>query len=633
MIALYRRLCLVVILFLSILSPAYAAETAVQDVIVLCYHDVEAGNYTGEISNPYSVSQKNLRLHFDLLKRLGFEPISAGQYLEAKQGKSPLPEKAVMLTFDDGYKSFYTDVLPLLKEFNYPAVLAIVTSWEEVGPPQGVGAIVSWDQIREIELSGLVTTASHSHNMHNFVVNNPFGNRGQEGATLLYTPNGYETRDSYQKRLAGDMELTQRAFEKNLGHSAEIYVWPYGEYTKLGAEMAQAAGAKLLFTLGDDVDTKLHRHLGVNRTIIYNNPGEEEFLKLLNSKKAKVKPLKVGQLDIDLLYDESPEQFENNINAAIRLLKRSGANTVFLQSFADENGTGEIESVYFHTTAAPVKKDVFSHVVQRLQAEQLLVYAWMPTLACQWLTRDYPEDLVQATAISKKGWYNRATPFSPRVREELKALFRDLAAYSNIDGVLFQDDLYLNDFEDMSPAAKQVFKERFHRDLTKEILQNREIRQEWTKMKTEALDNLTVELMKEVQQYRPRAKVARNIYSNVVLTPEAQEWMAQDYEKYLKLYDYTVIMVYPFMEKVNEPNKWIAQLTQRALRKAGAADKTIFKLQSYDWETDKWIAPLTLGQEMTILLRSGALNTAYYPLNVYSDQKEILPFHSAEQGK
>ena len=178
MIALYRRLCLVVILFLSILSPAYAAETAVQDVIVLCYHDVEAGNYTGEISNPYSVSQKNLRLHFDLLKRLGFEPISAGQYLEAKQGKSPLPEKAVMLTFDDGYKSFYTDVLPLLKEFNYPAVLAIVTSWEEVEPPQGVGAIVSWDQIREIELSGLVTTASHSHNMHNFVVNNPFGNRG-----------------------------------------------------------------------------------------------------------------------------------------------------------------------------------------------------------------------------------------------------------------------------------------------------------------------------------------------------------------------------------------------------------------------------------------------------------------------
>ncbi|WP_378951398.1 poly-beta-1,6-N-acetyl-D-glucosamine N-deacetylase PgaB [Pelosinus sp. sgz500959] len=627
MFAGYKCLCLMIIAVLfMMLSPAYAAGTAIQDVIVLCYHDVGKTTNGEKGINQYTVTKENLMLHFNLLKKMGFQPISAQQYLEAKQGKVSLPAKAVMLTFDDGYISFYKDVFPLLKEFNYPAMFALVTSWQQFGAAPSVGSLVNWDQVREMESSGLVTIASHSHNMHKFVVNNSFTNWGQEAASLVYSKDGYETRENYQKRMMIDMDLNQRVFEQNLGHRVKFYVWPFGAYTKVGAEIAQRAGMELLFTLDDDINTAMHQGLGVNREIIYDNPGEKEFLQLLSRKSAKPAPLKVGQLDIDLIYDASPIQFENNIDMAIEFLESSGVNTVFLQAFADDKGTGNIESVYFYTTVAPVKQDVFSHVVQRLQDKGMKVYAWVPTLACQWLLKGHSEDRVQASDPLKEGWYTRATPFSLRVREELKKLFRDLAVYSTIDGILFQDDLYLNDFEDLSPAAKKTFQEQFHQELTTELLKNKEIMQEWTNMKSKVLNDITMELMEEVYQYRPRAKVARNIYPNVIVTPESKEWMAQDYEEYLKLYDYTVIMAYPFMEKVPDSNQWLAQLTQFTMSKSGAADKTIFKLQSYNWDKQKWISSLVLSKQVAILKSKGAFNLAYYPLNIYSVQEKPLFF-------
>ena len=84
------------------------------------------------------------------------------------------------------------------------------------------------------------------------------------------------------------------------------------------------------------------------------------------------------------------------------------------------------------------------------------------------------------------------------------------AAYSNIDGIIFQDDMYINDFDDMSLAAQQAFKEKFHQQLAEGVLKNKAIRQDWISMKSKILNDITLELMKEVEQYRPRAKMARN---------------------------------------------------------------------------------------------------------------------------
>src|SRR5262245_9080902 len=100
--------------------PVIAADT---DYTVLAYHDVvdDAGSLSYD-----SITLRNLAIHFDWLREHGYRVVSVDDVLAAHRGKRPLPPQAVLLTFDDGYRSFYTHVYPLLRAFNYPAVLSVV---------------------------------------------------------------------------------------------------------------------------------------------------------------------------------------------------------------------------------------------------------------------------------------------------------------------------------------------------------------------------------------------------------------------------------------------------------------------------------------------------------------------------
>jgi biofilm PGA synthesis lipoprotein PgaB len=74
----------------------------------------------------------------------------------------------VLLSFDDAYESFYTRVFPALQLLRVPAVLSVVTSWIENPGAQlyKQKKLMNWAQIREVSDSGLVTVASHSHDLH-----------------------------------------------------------------------------------------------------------------------------------------------------------------------------------------------------------------------------------------------------------------------------------------------------------------------------------------------------------------------------------------------------------------------------------------------------------------------------------
>ncbi|GBG57843.1 hypothetical protein SPFL3102_01563 [Sporomusaceae bacterium FL31] len=611
----YFRLTLLILLLLPHTAQAQAARPA---VLVLNYHDV------GTPTSPYTVTKANLEQHFKLLQEQGFHPISPELYLAACKGEAELPAKPVLLTFDDGYRSFYTDVYPLLQQYHYPALLSVVTAWQQTGAPADIGQLATWEQLRTMEASGLVTIGSHSHNSHRFIPINSFGDRAQALASREYRDGQYETAEQYRQRVQNDMEQTQAALTNNLGHPAKFYVWPYGEYTDTAVELANAAGFELTFALDDETSTAIQPS-AVQRTIIYDNPTGPQFLQLLSQTPKPLKPLKIAQLDLDMLANTNRTELETNIDEAIALLQRSQVNTVFLQAFADEKGNGNIEQVYFYTTAAPVKQELFSHVAARLQSAGFQVYAWIPTLAGQWLIQT-PDDQVQALIPEQAGWYNRATPFSPHVREQLISLVNDLAAYSQLDGILFQDDVYLNDYEDASPAAQAAYQAALGQPLTAAALADFAYAAKLTDLKIHTLNKLTLDLAAEVRKIRPRVKVARNLYPLVVTDPKASAWLGQKYDDYLNLYNYTVIMAYPYMEQAADPKAWLTQLAEQAMTKPGAREKTIFKLQSYDWSKKRWLAGKTLSEQAQTLKSNGVIHLAYYPLNVFSPKQEPLPF-------
>ena len=318
-----------------------------------------------------------------------------------------------------------------------------------------------------------------------------------------------------------------------------------------------------------------------------------------------------------------------------------GVNTVFIQGFCDRDGSGNIHSLYFQNGTLPVGMDFLSHVTNRIRIRGMEVFVWMPVLSYELpdktlndslKVREFKDDKVDITT----SWYRRLSPFDERSLEVVKSIYQDLSAYVRFDGILFQDDAYLTDNEDFHPSAINEFKRMYGLDLDPSILEDNHIRKQWVEMKTERIDWFIQELKNVVEKYRPFAKFARNIYSEAVLNHSSQEWFSQDFEEYLKNYDYTVIMAYPQMEGINgirSTKKWFARLINR-VNEYNANRKVIFKVQSYDWAKKIWIDEDVVVKELRFLLSSGVKHVGYYPDNVYENRpsvEEIVPIISSRE--
>ena len=83
-----------------------------------------------------AVTTRTLAQFFDWLKGTGWTAVSLDDIAAAARGTRPLPDKAILITFDDGYRSLYTRVFPLLQVYRFPIVAALVGSWME-GRPDG----------------------------------------------------------------------------------------------------------------------------------------------------------------------------------------------------------------------------------------------------------------------------------------------------------------------------------------------------------------------------------------------------------------------------------------------------------------------------------------------------------------
>lgn len=631
-----RFFCLLCLLFsLCIVQQLSAEETAKSnDLLVLCYHDISLD----EVNDSYfTVSQRKFLQQLQFLRRHGYNFVSVDDVIAAKNGQKRLPDKAVLLSFDDAYRSFYTFVHPTLKRLGYPSMLAVVGRWtEENNLPEDMGKheMMSWEEIAEVGKSGMVEVASHSWDLHKSVRYTPAGNVAAATTSRLYLPErrGYESDAEYRARLDRDFAAQREIFQKRLGRAPRVMVWPYGRYNVPAIEAARKAGAELTFNLSTGSNSWLNvdHPLGINRLIVDNWSTDVFSYFVRKQGQYMADPVRAAQVDLDLIYDAaSAETTEANLGKLIDRLVALEVNTVFLQAFSDDDASGNIKSVYFHNRVLPVKADIFSHAVHQIRIRGMSVYAWMPTLGIvfpdaafneRYRVREYKNGQVAPSG----SWYQRLTPFSPEVRQRVAMLYEDLAAYNQIDGVLFQDDAYLNDFEDAHPLALQAFAQTLNGDVGIErLFEEGDMQDRWTAFKTAALNGFIDDMISAVRRFRPESLVARNIYAEPVLNTNAETWFAQNWEDYLEKYDYAVVMAYPRMEKAKNDKKWLRNLARTALQHKDAYPKAVFKLQTYDWDAKTWVDSDALLDEMRAVLASGVRNLAYYPDNVWDDAPRL----------
>lgn len=325
-------------------------------LIILAYHDVHARLPSGD--NGISADQFILQLNW--LQAHNYQPVSMGAVLAAAAGKTPLPAKPVLLTFDDGRANFYTDVLPILKTYGYPALLSVIGS--KVGAPE----YMNWAQITEASRSGLVEVAAHTHDLHHAVVANPQGNAEPAVISPVYDParKRYESRAEYTKRLEDDTRRIVAALQRHTGRKPRVMVWPYGETNALAQSIATRFGMPTQLMLGD-APARLDQLGAMPRYNIIHNPTLPRFVSAIAQARA-TRTERPIHFDLTKIYDLDPLRQEKHLDALIDETYAQAANTVYLRVYdADEQGT--LTALYFPNETVPMRGDLLNRVAWQLR--------------------------------------------------------------------------------------------------------------------------------------------------------------------------------------------------------------------------------------------------------------------------
>ncbi|MGB9149966.1 MAG: poly-beta-1,6-N-acetyl-D-glucosamine N-deacetylase PgaB [Burkholderiales bacterium] len=629
-----------VILTLLCLAAAFSAPArAANEVQVLCYHDVVDDLYARPDS--HSVQLTQLVTQFSWMRENGYQPVSLADVVAAREGKKTLPAKAVLLTFDDGYASFYEKVYPLLREFNYPAVLALVGEWMDApldgqvvydAKPVPRSMFVTWDQVRKVQSSGLVEIASHSYALHKGIPANPQGNTQPAAVSRIFEKASatYESDAAYTARIRTDLARNSALIEKETGVRPRAVVWPYGRHNLELSQVAESLGMPIGMTLQDNRLDQSKSISAIPRRLLLLNPLLPEFAYTLRDT-ANVNVARVMHVDLDYIYDANSEQQDRNLSALLERINAMGVNTVYLQAFVDKDSHGHAQSLYFPNRHLPVRADLFNRVAWQIgRRTSAKVYAWLPVLAFE-LPAQHPAAamLVRASTNGGKNAYRRLTPFSPLTRNVIGEIYEDLAKNVHVDGILFHDDAVLTDFEDSSGPALEHYAKKWNLPNSIDAIRaDPKLMAQWTALKTAELNSFTLELADRVKKYRPNIKTARNLYARVVTEPESEAWFAQSLPTFLQTYDWVAVMAMPYMEKAADADQWLDNLVRIIGKIPGALDKTVFELQSVDWDKNLPVPSNKLHAQMRQLQLSGARNFGYYPddfINSLPDVGTIAP--------
>lgn len=631
-----------VISLISWCALAAAVAPSSSQLVVLAYHEIDQNSPASDVN---AVDTKAFVKQLEWLKGQGYHFVSVDDILADRAGSKPLPEKSVLLSFDDGYRSVYTNVFPVLKLFKAPAVIALVGHWLEVPDGQLVqygnekvprSNFLSWQQIRELQASGLVEVASHSYDLHFGQVANPQGNQLPAATSQAYKGDRYETHEEYLARVRADLQRNRDILKAHLGKAPRVMVWPYGSYSRETIRLAAELGMPVAMTLDDGANTRDTPLSALHRLLLDANMKLSDFSYQFKKMERAVQseqpaPSRIMHVDLDYIYDPSPARQEENLGKLLDRVKAMGPSAVYLQAFADPDGNGAADALYFPNRHLPMRADLFSRVAWQLRTRTgVKVYAWMPLLAFE-LPAGHPVRNDRVKAVDSKGnvvehGYPRLTPYSAAARQVIREIYEDLGRSSSFYGLLFHDDATLSDYEDASPQALAAYRQAGWPDNVLTLRQDAALRAAWTRSKIKLLDDFSLELAEIVRTYQPTLKTARNLYAGVVMQPESSSWFGQSFDSALAHYDSVAVMAMPYMENAKDPDAWMQQLFHRVAAVPGALDKTVFELQSVDWRNRQPIPTSKLAETVRQLNTWGARHVAYYPDNLFEDQPQLQPF-------
>lgn len=263
-------LCLFIcLIFFSGIShiPTFSTAETQYNVPILMYHSI--GEKTGE----YVISQEMFEKDLIKIKNAGYETITSADLIAFKEQGIPLPEKSVIIAFDDGYFNNYTYAFPLLKKYNMKAILSVVGKFSEEynnssQPLNNNYSHIIYSQIREMSDSGLIEIANHSYDLHSI--------KSRRG---ILRKKG-ESYEAYKSTLIGDVEKCNDILKNNCYVSPIAFTYPFGCVNKESSEIINSMGFKVTYGCEEGINkiTQSHTLKELKR---YNRHKDFDISKLL----------------------------------------------------------------------------------------------------------------------------------------------------------------------------------------------------------------------------------------------------------------------------------------------------------------------------------------------------------------
>lgn len=221
-------------------------------VPVLMYHYLSVPPANADMYRlDLSVAPDLFAAHLDALQQAGYTAISLYALLDHLTYGAPLPEKPVVLTFDDGYRDSYTNAFPLLRERGMTATFFIVTDFINDQRPE----YLTWDMVRELYAEGM-SIEGHGRN-HVSLTN-------KDSDYLIWQALG-----------------TYESIEHEIGVRPRFVSYPAGEYSQLTIDIFRSAGYWAGFTTKQGATHSSDDLFQMRRIRVRASTSPEELLRLL----------------------------------------------------------------------------------------------------------------------------------------------------------------------------------------------------------------------------------------------------------------------------------------------------------------------------------------------------------------
>ncbi|MCX7854822.1 MAG: polysaccharide deacetylase family protein [Anaerolineae bacterium] len=201
-------------------DPTYNLKDGEVLIPVFLYHFVgrETLERDGRSVSRFNVTAADFEAQLLLLKQLGYHPVTVGEIAAVLEGKATLPERPIVLTFDDGWREQYDVAFPILQRYGVRATFFITTSF--VGYPR----FMTWEELTELRDAGM-EIASH----------------GRKHINLT---------DADDREAWREIARSREILEEKLGVSAVSFAYPFGGYRKGLPAMLERAGYQIAVGVG-----------------------------------------------------------------------------------------------------------------------------------------------------------------------------------------------------------------------------------------------------------------------------------------------------------------------------------------------------------------------------------------------